>query len=87
MSPYSEEELARLLEGLPLPPRSWTEAAKELPRMRSEIDGIVDRAVRDAAYRRSITTAMERALEAGAEGHDREVLERLRDRLASGGEG
>jgi len=49
--------------------------------MRSEIDGIVDRAVRDAAYRSSVTTAMEKALAEAPEGADRETLEALREKL------
>ncbi len=50
MTHPNENELARLLEALAPAPAAWVEAAKELPRMHSEIDGIVERASRDGAY-------------------------------------
>ena len=80
-SSHSERRLAELLEALPPAPAAWVEAAKELPRMRSEIDGIVDRAVRDAGYHKSVTMAMEKALAAAPKGADREILETLREKL------
>ena len=83
MNRHSEDELAKHLEALPPAPPAWAEAAKELPRMRSEIDGIVERAARDAAYRRSVTRAMEKALNETPQGTDREMLETLRERLGA----
>lgn len=83
MNSYDENDLARLLEALPPAPSAWAEAAKELPRMRSEIGGIVDRAVRDAPYRRSVTLAMEKALRETRGRSERETLEALRERLVA----
>lgn len=85
-SNHSERRLAKLLEALPPAPSAWVEAAKELPRMRSEIDGILDRAARDTAYRESVTTAIEKALSEAPEGADRETLEALRERLGAIGD-
>jgi hypothetical protein len=85
-SSHSERRLAELLEALPPAPSAWVEAAKELPRMRSEIDGIVDRAARDTAYRKSVATAIEKALTEAPEGADRETLEALRERLGAIGD-
>lgn len=86
MNRYEEDELARLLEALPPAPLAWVEAAKELPWMRSQIDGIVDRAASDAAFRRSVIVAMEKALSETPEGTERETLETLRQRLGAAGE-
>lgn len=64
----SEEELGALLRDVAEPPRSWVEAAKELPSMRAGIDGVVERAQADAAYRERVLADLKRALV--EEGHD-----------------
>jgi hypothetical protein len=78
---YDEYDLAHLLEALPPAPAAWVEAAKELPRARSEIDDIVARAAHDAPYRRAVTRAMEKALGASSADADRAILEDLCSRL------
>jgi hypothetical protein len=83
VSDHSEQRLAQLLEALPPAPRAWVEAAKELPRMRSEIDGIVERAGRDAAYRSAVIKAMEKSLAETTDESERRALEALRERLGA----
>jgi len=80
---YDENEIARALESLPPAPSAWVEAAKELPRMRSEIDGIVGRATRDAAYRKAVIKAMESSLAHTSDESKRRSLDELRERLAA----
>jgi hypothetical protein len=79
----NESELARLLEALPPAPSAWVEAAKELPRMHSEIDGIVERASRDATYRRAVIKAMEKSLAETTDESQRRSLDALRERLGA----
>ena len=43
MSGYDIERLSRLIGMLPPAPAAWTRAARELPRARRELDGIVER--------------------------------------------
>jgi len=83
MAHYDENEIAKALELLPPAPSAWVEAAKELPRMRSEIDGIVGRATRDAAYRRAVIKAMESSLAETNDQSKRRSLDELRERLAA----
>lgn len=85
MTDYDENDLARLLEALPPAPSSWVEAAKELPRMRSESDRseIVSRAARDARYRRAVIKAMEKTLAETTDGSQRQSLDALRERLGA----
>jgi hypothetical protein len=81
--PYDEERIARLLRALPPAPAGWEEAAQELPRLRRELDDVVERAVADAAFRRALEADLEAALaEAGYEADPR-LIEALRVRLAS----
>lgn len=64
----SEERIAALLAALPPAPVGWTEAAQELPFWRSSLDGLVQRAEEDAAFRRAVLADLEAALErAGVE--------------------
>lgn len=78
-----EERLAALLALLPPAPEAWLEAARQLPAARAQIDGIVERAERDAEYRSRVVSDLEQALAAsGIEPTD--VLRReLARRLAS----
>ena len=78
-----EERLAALLALLPPEPEAWLEAARQLPAARAQIDGIVERAERDAEYRSRVVSDLEQALAAsGIEPTD--VLRReLARRLAS----
>ena len=82
MNAFDEERLAELLRVLPPAPRGWVEAAQELPLARAELDDIVERAVADAEYRKTVLADLEAALlEAGYE-PDRTRVAALRARLA-----
>ena len=64
MSGYDEERIAELLRVLPPAPEGWVAAAQELPRARAEIDGLVERAQKDAPYRALLLADVEAALAA-----------------------
>jgi hypothetical protein len=78
---YDEARLAELLRMLPPAPEGWVKAAQELPRLRGELDDIVQRAVADAEFRRALIADLEAALR--AEGYEPEAmpLDELRRRL------
>lgn len=59
-----EETIAEALRALPSPPAGWVRAAKELPLARREIDAIVERFERDAAYRERLASDLEGMLRA-----------------------
>ena len=83
MNAYDHEELGRLIAALPPVPAGWVRAAQELPAARLAIEGIVSRAVADAAYRDRVVADLESALaEAGIEPSPA-VLDELRDRFVS----
>jgi hypothetical protein len=58
-------------------------AAQELPRSRRELDDIVERAVADEAFRKSLVADLERALRDVGYEPDSLPLEELRRRLDS----
>jgi len=64
MSTYDEERIAELLRLLTPPPAGWVAAACELPGARAEIDGLVQRAKEDAAFRAAVLADVEAALAA-----------------------
>jgi hypothetical protein len=78
---YDEARLAELLRMLPPAPQGWVIAAQELPRVRRELDDIVERAVADAKFRQALIADLEAALR--AEGYEPEAmpLDELRRRL------
>jgi hypothetical protein len=78
---YDEERLAKLLQALPPAPEGWVRAAQELPRVRRELDDIVERAVADAEFRKALIADLEAALR--SEGYEPEVipLDELRRRI------
>lgn len=80
---HDEEGLARLLGDLREPPRSWIEAAKQLPAARSSLDEIVARAEEDAAYRAEILAGLEDALRAVGREPSRQLVASLRARLSA----
>jgi hypothetical protein len=81
MGPYDEERLASLLRALPPAPAGWVQAAQELPRLRAQLDDIVERAVADAEFRAALIADLESALaEAGYE-PDARLLDAVRERL------
>jgi hypothetical protein len=84
MTAHDHEQLGRLIAALPPAPAGWVTAAKELPAARAAIEGIVTRAVADAAYRARVLADLESALaEAGIE-PTRPILDELRGRFESG---
>ena len=83
MSAYDHDTLGRLIAALPPAPDGWVRAAQELPAARRGIDGIVNRAVADAAYRERVVADLESALaEVGIEPTP-PILEELRKRFRS----
>jgi hypothetical protein len=76
-----EERIAALLRLLPPAPTGWVRAAQELPAARAELDGIVERARDDAAYRAAILADLEAALAAPGIEPSAVVVEHLRRRL------
>jgi hypothetical protein len=75
---FDEERIAALLRMLPPAPRGWVRAAQELPVARSELDGIVERARRDAEYRAAILADLEAAVAAAGVAPHADVLEHVR---------
>jgi hypothetical protein len=83
MSAYDHDTLGRLIAALPPAPDGWVRAAQELPAARRGLDGIVNRAVADAAYRERVIANLESALaEVGIEPTP-PLLEELRERFRS----
>jgi hypothetical protein len=80
---HDEARLAELLRMLPPAPEGWVVAAQELPRVRRELDDIVERAVADAEFRQALIADLEAALR--SEGYEPEAmpLDELRRRLDS----
>ena len=77
-----EERLAALLALLPPAPEAWLEAARQLPAARAQIDGIVARAERDAAYRARVVSDLEQALATDGIEPSEALLRELARRLA-----
>jgi hypothetical protein len=76
-----EEHIAELLALLPAPPEAWVRAAQQLPRARAELDGLVERAEADAAFRREVLDDLERALASTGIEPRPAVVDELRRRL------
>ena len=68
---------------LPPAPAGWVEAAQELPRARAELDALVERAERDAAFRQALVDDLEDALRVAGVEPRPVVVEHLRRRLAT----
>lgn len=83
MSDFGEERVARILQRLRPAPAAWVAAAVELPQARKELDDIVGRAERDAAFRAALVADLEAAL--AAEGYEPRVrvVRELRRRFLS----
>jgi hypothetical protein len=78
---FEEEWLADVLARLRPAPVGWVAAARELPRARAAIDGLVARAEQDVAFRDGLVADLEGALVREGLEPDRRVLEHLRSRL------
>ena len=85
MTTYDEERLGELLRLLPPAPAGWVEAAQELPWARAELDALVERAERDAAFRQALVDDLEDALRVAGVEPRPVVVEHLRRRLAGDG--
>jgi hypothetical protein len=83
MTAKSHDELGRLIAALPPAPDGWVRAAQELPAARRAIEGIVSRAVADAAYRRRVLSDLESALAEEGVQPTSAVLDELRERFLS----
>jgi len=82
MSSYDEQRLAELLRALPPAPEGWVKAAQELPLARAELDELVERAVADAEYRKTVLGDLEAALREAGHEPDPARIAALRARLA-----
>ncbi|MDQ3889496.1 MAG: hypothetical protein M3312_02970 [Actinomycetota bacterium] len=82
MSSYDEQGLAELLRALPAAPEGWVKAAQELPRAIAEVDGLIERAVADAEYRKAVLADLEAALRETGHEPDPARIAALRARLA-----
>lgn len=83
MTTYDEERLGELLRLLPPAPAGWVEAAQMLPRVRAELDALVERAEQDAAFRKALVDDLEDALRVAGVEPRPVVVEHLRRRLAT----
>ncbi len=81
MTDRDEERIAELLELLPPAPTAWVDAARELPRVRELMDGIVERAEADLAYRRVVLADLEAALALEGIEPAAPIVDELRRRL------
>jgi hypothetical protein len=79
---YDEQRLGKLLRALPPAPEGWVKAAQELPRSRRELDGIVERAVADAEFRKALIEDLEQALRSEGYEPNQVPLDELRKRLS-----
>ena len=61
---WNEERLGELLRLLRPAPTGWVEAAAQMPRLRAVLDGLVERAQVDAAFREALVADLEAALAA-----------------------
>ena len=78
-----EERIGEMLRLLPPTPPGWVEAAQELPLARRELDALVARAERDAAFREAIFADLEEALRLVGVEPRPVVVEHLRSRLVT----
>jgi hypothetical protein len=79
---FDEQRLGELIRALPPAPEGWVKAAQELPRVRRELDDIVERAVADAEFRKALIEDLEQALRAEGYEPDQVPLDELRKRLS-----
>lgn len=75
------EQLGRLIAALPPVPLGWADAAKQLPKVRRELDDLLARAEADAELRARLLADLESTLtDAGIE-PTRRIVADVRDRL------
>jgi hypothetical protein len=78
-----EERIAELLRALPEPPTGWSEAAKQLPVARRELETILERIERDERFRELVVADLESTLRAEGVEPTAVVVAHLRRRLRS----
>ena len=83
MMTYDEERLGELLRLLPPAPAGWVEAAQELPQARADLDTLIARAERDAAFRQALVDDLEDALRVAGVEPRPVVVEHLRRRFVT----
>ena len=83
MTTYDEERLGELLRLLAPAPPGWVEAAQELPRARADLDALLARAERDAAFRQALVDDLEDALRVAGVEPRPVVVEHLRRRFVA----
>jgi hypothetical protein len=79
---WHEERLGELLRLLKPAPDGWVDAAIQLPRLRAVLDGLVERAEADAAFRARLIADLEVALTREGLDPTPRLLEALRARLS-----
>ena len=77
-----EDPIADLVRELPAPPAGWIEAAKELPAVRRELDGVLERIERDERFRELAVADLEATLRAEGVEPTPVVVAHLRRRIA-----
>jgi hypothetical protein len=82
MYSHNEETLAELLRTLPAPPEAWVRAAQEIPLARRGLDGIVERASADLAFREALMADLEGALQDAGYDADPALADAVRARLS-----
>ena len=83
MTTYDEERLGELLRLLPPAKPGWVQAAQELPRARADLDVLIERAERDAAFMQALVDDPEDALRVAGIEPRPVVLEHLRRRFVA----
>ncbi len=83
MNVYDEEHIGQLLRQFPPAPEAWVRAAQELPAARLALDDLVERAERDADFRRRLQADLEQAIADAGYEPSPYVVSRLRQLLES----
>jgi hypothetical protein len=87
LSEHDERTLGRLLRALRPAPEDWVQAAKELPQVAAELDGILARAEADARFREELIADLEATLAREGYAPDERLLGCLERRLRPGASG
>ena len=80
---WNEERLGELLGLLRPAPAGWVDAASQLPRLRTVLDDLVERAEADAEFRAALVADLEAAFSRAGVEPTEQALEEIRSRLSS----
>jgi hypothetical protein len=83
---YDEVQIAELVRLLAPAPASWTTAAKELPRVRDQLERLLPMIERDQELRAEMTRDLERALERVGVDPEPSLINALRRYVATEGQ-